>query len=91
MTIALLLVLGGVPARIQRGGGSGHPLVAVFLALNAVVVAVALGEVFDAGGNALSAAVDSLTSGAGTSAASSGRRCSPSYSCSGLPGFETGV
>lgn len=66
VTIVLLLVLGGVfLLGFSEAVAVAIPLVAVFLVLNAVVVVVALGEVFDAGGNPLSAWVDSLTSGAG--------------------------
>jgi hypothetical protein len=93
VTIALLLVLGGVfLLGFSEAVAVAIPLVAVFLALNAVVVAVALGEVFDAGGNALSAWVDSLTSGAG----GFGGVIGPAILAFpllvlGLSGFETGV
>jgi Amino acid permease len=93
VTIVLLLVLGGVfLLGFSEAVAVAIPLVAVFLALNAVVVVVAVGEVFDAGGNALSAWVDSLTSGAG----GFGGVIGPAILAFpllvlGLSGFETGV
>ncbi|HEV7825044.1 MAG TPA: amino acid transporter [Mycobacteriales bacterium] len=92
LTVVLLLILGGVfLLGFSEAVGVAVPLVAAFLALNAVVVAVGLYEVFATPG-ALSAWTGALTSGAG----GVGDVLGPALLAFpllvlGLSGFETGV
>jgi hypothetical protein len=92
LTVVLLLILGGVfLLGFSEAVGVAVPLVAAFLALNAVVVAVGLYEVFTTPG-ALSAWTGALTSGAG----GVGDVLGPALLAFpllvlGLSGFETGV
>jgi hypothetical protein len=92
VTVVLLLILGGVfLLGFSEAVGVAVPLVAAFLALNAVVVAVGLYEVFGTPG-ALSAWTDALTSGGG----GIGDVLGPALLAFpllvlGLSGFETGV
>ncbi|WP_438318599.1 amino acid transporter [Streptomyces sp. HUAS TT3] len=92
LTVALLLVLGGVfLLGFSEAVGVAIPLVAVFLALNAVVIAVGLVEVFTTPG-ALTAWTGALVGeGAGF-----GHLVGPALLAFpllvlGLSGFETGV
>ncbi|WP_314175071.1 APC family permease [Streptomyces winkii] len=92
ITVALLLVLGGVfLLGFSEALSVAIPLVAVFLVLNAVIVAAGLAEVFtDAG--AWSAWTDSLAEGGG----GLGDLAGPALLAFpllvlGLSGFETGV
>ncbi|WP_373320776.1 amino acid transporter [Rhizocola hellebori] len=92
LTVALLLVLGGVfMLGFSEAVGVAIPLVAVFLALNAVVVVVGLVEVVSTPG-AWSGWVDALTSGRD----GFGSLLGPAILAFpalvlGLSGFETGV
>ena len=92
LTVALLLILGGVfLLGFSEAVGVAVPLVAVFLALNAVVVAVGLYDVFTTPG-ALSAWTGALTTGGG----GLGGVLGPAVLAFpllvlGLSGFETGV
>jgi amino acid transporter len=92
ITVVLLLILGGVfLLGFSEAVGVAIPLVAVFLALNAVIVVVGLVEVFTTGG-ALSAWTAALTSGGG----GVGDVLWPAVLAFpllvlGLSGFETGV
>jgi hypothetical protein len=92
VTVVLLLILGGVfLLGFSEAVGVAVPLVAGFLALNAVVVGVGLYEVVDTPG-ALSAWTDALTSGGG----GVGDLLGPAVLAFpllvlGLSGFETGV
>jgi hypothetical protein len=92
LTVVLLLILGGVfLLGFSEAVGVAVPLVAVFLALNAVVVAVGLYDVFTTPG-ALSAWTGALTTGGG----GLGGVLGPAVLAFpllvlGLSGFETGV
>ncbi|MBT2458471.1 amino acid transporter [Streptomyces sp. ISL-86] len=92
LTVALLLVLGGVfLLGFSEAVKVAIPLVAVFLALNAVVIAVALTDVFSTPA-ALSAWTDALAEGGG----GFGDLVGPALLAFpllvlGLSGFETGV
>jgi hypothetical protein len=92
ITIVLLLILGGVfLLGFSEAVGVAIPLVAVFLGLNAVIVAVGMTEVFTAP-HALSSWITALTSRGGGSFGVIG----PSVLAFpllalGLSGFETGV
>jgi hypothetical protein len=92
VTVVLLLVLGGVfLLGFSEAVGVAIPLVAVFLGLNAAVVAVGLVEAFTTDG-ALSAWADALTDGRG----GFGGVVGPAVVAFpllvlGLSGFETGV
>ncbi|MFD3618833.1 amino acid transporter [Streptomyces sp. NPDC058676] len=92
ITVALLLVLGGVfLLGFSEAVSVAIPLVAVFLVLNAVVVAVGLVDVFTTPG-AWSAWTDALTAGGG----GFGDLLEPALVAFpllvlGLSGFETGV
>ncbi|MET7330128.1 amino acid transporter [Nonomuraea sp. NPDC005650] len=92
LTVVLLLVLGGVfLLGFSEAVGVAIPLVAIFLVLNAIVVAVGLGEVFSSP-DALSRWTDALTSGTG----GFGGLIGPAVLAFpllvlGLSGFETGV
>ncbi|MFI8192097.1 amino acid transporter [Streptomyces sp. NPDC085946] len=92
LTVALLLVLGGVfLLGFSEAVSVAIPLVAVFLLLNAVVVAVGLVHVFTTDG-ALSAWTDALADGGG----GFGDVAGPALLAFpllvlGLSGFETGV
>jgi hypothetical protein len=92
ITVILLLILGGVfLLGFSEAVGVAIPLVAVFLALNAIVVAAGLAEVFTTDA-AWSAWVHSLTSGRGgwTGAIGPAVLAFPLLVL-GLSGFETGV
>jgi hypothetical protein len=92
ITVVLLLILGGVfLLGFSEAVGVAIPLVAVFLALNAVVTVVGFVEVFTTDG-ALSRWTDALTSGGG----GFGGIIGPAVLAFpllvlGLSGFETGV
>ncbi|MEV0822916.1 amino acid transporter [Nonomuraea rubra] len=92
LTVVLLLVLGGVfLLGFTEAVGVAIPLVALFLGLNAVVVAVGLAEVFSSPG-ALSTWTDALFEGRG----GIGGVIGPAILAFpllvlGLSGFETGV
>ncbi|MDQ1064594.1 amino acid transporter [Streptomyces canus] len=92
ITVALLLVLGGVfLLGFSEAVSVAIPLVAVFLVLNAVVIAVGLTEVFTTPG-AFSAWTDALGAGGG----GFGDLVEPALVAFpllvlGLSGFETGV
>jgi amino acid transporter len=92
LTVALLLILGGVfLLGFSEAVGVAIPLVAVFLALNAVIVVYGLFEVFTTAG-AWTAWTDALTSGGG----GFGGIIGPAILAFpllvlGLSGFETGV
>ena len=92
ITVILLLVLGGVfLLGFSEAVSVAIPLVAVFLALNAVIVVVGLVGVFTTGG-AFSTWTDALTSGGG----GLGGVVGPAILAFpllvlGLSGFETGV
>ena len=89
ITIVLLLILGGIFLMgFSEAVGVAIPLVAVFLGLNAVIVGVALGDVFTTSG-AWSAWIDGLTN-------MEGGVVGPAILAFpllvlGLSGFETGV
>ncbi|HEX6686294.1 MAG TPA: hypothetical protein VF062_26215 [Candidatus Limnocylindrales bacterium] len=89
ITVVLLLILGGIFLKgFSEAVGVAIPLVAVFLALNLVIVVVSLGELFTTGG-AWSAWVDGLTT-------MDGGVIGPAILAFpllvlGLSGFETGV
>ncbi|MGI5479246.1 amino acid transporter [Streptomyces lavendofoliae] len=92
LTVVLLLVLGGVfLLGFSEAVGVAIPLVAVFLALNAVVIAVGMAHVFTTPG-ALSAWTGALADGGG----GFGGLMGPALVAFpllvlGLSGFETGV
>ncbi|MEV4414921.1 amino acid transporter [Catellatospora sp. NPDC049609] len=92
ITVVLLLILGGVfLLGFSEAVGVAIPLVAAFLALNAVIVVVGLAEVFTTPG-AWSGWTDALTSGGG----GIGGVLGPAVLAFpllvlGLSGFETGV
>ena len=92
VTVVLLLILGGVfLLGFNEAVGVAIPLVALFLALNAVIVVVGLVEVFTTAG-ALSSWTDALSSGGG----GWGGVLGPAILAFpllvlGLSGFETGV
>lgn len=92
VTVVLLLILGGVfLLGFSEAVGVAIPLVAVFLALNAAVVAVGLYDVVT-GSGALSGWIDALTAGGG----GFGGVIGPAIVAFpllvlGLSGFETGV
>ncbi|MEU5576267.1 amino acid transporter [Streptomyces huasconensis] len=89
LTVALLLVLGGVfLLGFSEAVKVAIPLVAVFLALNAIVIAVGVAHVVTTP-EALSAWTDSLTSGGGGLAGPA--LLAFPLLVLGLSGFETGV
>ncbi|MCZ2404894.1 APC family permease [Paenarthrobacter sp. Z7-10] len=92
ITVVLLLILGGVfLLGFNEAVGVAIPLVAVFLLLNAVVVAVGIADVFSTPG-ALSGWTDRLTSGGGGIGAVIGPAVVAfPLLVLGLSGFETGV
>lgn len=92
ITVVLLLILGGVFLRgFSEAVGVAIPLVAAFLALNAVIVVVGLVEVFTTGG-ALSNWTDALTSGGdGLGGVIGPAIVAFPLLVLGLSGFETGV
>jgi hypothetical protein len=91
LTIALLLVLGGVfLLGFTEAVAVAIPLVLVFLGLNAVVVAVGLGDVL-AEPAALSTWTDRLTSGGGLGDVVGPAILAFPLLVLGLSGFETGV
>lgn len=92
LTVVLLLVLGGVfLLGFTEAVSVAIPLVAVFLALNAIVVVRGVVEVFSSDG-ALSAWLDALTSGDGGFSGIAGPAIVAfPLLVLGLSGFETGV
>ncbi|HCU52164.1 MAG TPA: amino acid transporter [Micromonosporaceae bacterium] len=92
ITVVLLLILGGVFLMgFSEAVGVAIPLVAAFLALNAVVVVVGMAEVFSTGG-AWTGWFDALTTGQGgwTGVIGPALVAFPLLVL-GLSGFETGV
>jgi hypothetical protein len=90
ITVVLLLILGGVfLLGFSEAIGVAIPLVAVFLALNAVIVVAGAGEVF-ATPDALSAWTDRLTDGGLFGIVGPAVLAFPLLVL-GLSGFETGV
>jgi hypothetical protein len=92
LTVALLLVLGGVfLLGFTEAVTVAIPLVAVFLTVNAVVVAVCLGDIFADPGT-LSGWIDRLTSrGGGLQSVFGPALTAFPLLVLGLSGFETGV
>ena len=92
ITIVLLLILGGVfLLGFSEAVGVAIPLVAVFLGLNAVIVAVGMTEVFTAP-HALSSWITALTSrGGGILGVIGPSVLAFPLLALGLSGFETGV
>jgi hypothetical protein len=91
LTVALLVILGGVfLLGFTEAVAVAIPLVVVFLGLNAVVVAVGLGDVL-AGGTALANWTDRLTSGGGLGDVVWPAIVAFPLLVLGLSGFETGV
>ncbi|AIS02388.1 APC family permease [Streptomyces glaucescens] len=92
LTVALLLVLGGVfLLGFSEAVMVAIPLVAVFLALNAVIIGVGLADVFTTSG-ALSAWTDALTdTGGGFGDLAGPALLAFPLLVLGLSGFETGV
>lgn len=91
LTVVLLLVLGGVfLLGFSEAVSVAIPLVAVFLALNAVVIAVGLVHVFTTDG-ALSAWTDALADGGGFGDLVGPALLAFPLLVLGLSGFETGV
>src|SRR3954462_959555 len=92
ITVVLLLILGGVfLLGFSEAIGVAIPLVAVFLALNAAIVVVGIGEVFTTP-DALSTWVDRLTeNGGGVLGVVGPAVLAFPLLVLGLSGFETGV
>ncbi|AIJ23338.1 amino acid transporter [Amycolatopsis methanolica 239] len=91
VTVVLLLILGGVfLLGFSEAVGVAIPLVAVFLLLNAVVVAAGVAEVLTTP-VALDRWVDALTSGAGLTGVVGPAVLAFPLLVLGLSGFETGV
>jgi hypothetical protein len=91
LTVALLVILGGVfLLGFTEAVAVAIPLVVVFLGLNAVVVAVGLGDVL-ADGTALADWTDRLTSGGGLGDVIWPALAAFPLLVLGLSGFETGV
>jgi amino acid transporter len=92
LTVALLLVLGGVfLLGFSEAVMVAIPLVAVFLALNAVIIGVGLADVFTTSG-ALSSWTDALTdTGGGFGDLAGPALLAFPLLVLGLSGFETGV
>ncbi|MEU0051317.1 amino acid transporter [Streptomyces sp. NPDC006309] len=91
LTVALLLILGGVfLLGFSEAVKVAIPLVAIFLVLNAVVIAVALTDVFSTPG-ALSGWTDALGEGGGFGDLAGPALLAFPLLVLGLSGFETGV
>ncbi|MGW6703821.1 amino acid transporter [Streptomyces sp. NPDC054956] len=91
LTVALLLVLGGVfLLGFSEAVSVAIPLVAVFLALNAVVIGIGLTHVFTTPG-AWSAWTDALAAGGGVGDLVGPALLAFPLLVLGLSGFETGV
>jgi hypothetical protein len=93
ITIVLLLILGGVfLLGFSEAVGVAIPLVAVFLALNAIVVIVGLVEIVTGGGNGWSTWITEVTHGTGGWSGVIGPAVLAfPLLVLGLSGFETGV